>query len=70
MVAKLSEEGKVSLRNIRRDALKTIEHQEKEGLLSKDEKRSLDAAIKKLMSRHESDLDKRTKAKQGELSSV
>lgn len=36
MVAKLGEEGKVALRNVRREAMKAIERLEKEGALSED----------------------------------
>lgn len=70
MVNRLGEEGRVALRNVRREALKAVERQEKEGLLGEDDRRSLEAAVKKLMARHEGDLDKISKKKQQELLSV
>ncbi|KAK2079051.1 hypothetical protein QBZ16_002741 [Prototheca wickerhamii] len=70
VVNRLGEEGRVALRNVRREALKAVERQEKEGLLGEDDRRSLEAAVKKLMARHEGDLDKISKKKQQELLSV
>jgi len=39
IAAKYAEEGRVSIRNIRRDALDTIRKQEKNGEVSEDEAR-------------------------------
>ncbi|CAK7346591.1 unnamed protein product [Dovyalis caffra] len=48
MVAKLAEEGKVALRNIRRDALKAYEKLEKEKKLSEDNVKDLSSDLQKL----------------------
>merc|ERR1711972_560907 len=45
--AKLAEEGKVSIRNIRRDAVDSIRKQEKNSDISKDESRDLQDKVQK-----------------------
>ena len=51
-VAKLAEEGKVSIRNIRRDAVDTIRKQEKNQDISEDEVRSLQDKIQKMTNKY------------------
>lgn len=48
VVAKLAEEGKVAVRNIRRDALKAYEKLEKEKKLSEDNVKDLSADLQKM----------------------
>nr|WP_242067189.1 ribosome recycling factor [Leptolyngbya sp. FACHB-711] len=48
MAAKMAEEGKVSIRNIRRDAIDSIRKQEKSGDVSEDEARDTQDSVQKL----------------------
>jgi ribosome recycling factor len=48
LVGKLTEEGKVALRNVRRDALKALEKLEKDKALSEDQLTAAKDAIQKL----------------------
>lgn len=48
IAAKYAEEGKVAIRNIRRDAMDTIRKQEKNSEISKDESRDLQDELQKL----------------------
>jgi len=66
-VSKLGEEGKVALRNVRRDALKSIGKLEGIG---EDEIKTLEASIEKLTSGYVTQVDKLVKEKEGELSKV
>lgn len=47
-VSKLSEEGKVAIRNVRRDAIKQAEKLEKDKVLGEDLAKDLQAAIQEL----------------------
>ena len=44
----MAEEGKVAIRNIRRDAIETVRKQEKDGDASEDESRNLQDNIQKV----------------------
>jgi len=48
LAAKYAEEGKVAIRNIRRDAMDSVKKQEKSSEISEDESRSLQDDIQKL----------------------
>lgn len=50
--AKMAEEGKVSIRNIRRDAIESVRKQEKAGEMSEDEARDLQDNIQKMTDRY------------------
>lgn len=50
--AKMAEEGKVSIRNIRRDAIDSVRKQEKSGEVSEDEARDLQDNIQKLTDKY------------------
>lgn len=52
MAGKLAEEGKVGIRNVRRDAVDSIRKQEKSSDLSKDESRDLQDKIQKLTDKY------------------
>lgn len=52
MAAKLAEEGKVAIRNIRRDAIESVRKQEKGGEISEDEARDLQDNIQKLTDKY------------------
>ncbi|KAM1001476.1 hypothetical protein ACFX15_007652 [Malus domestica] len=57
IVAKQTEEGKVALRNIRRDALKTLEKLEKAKKLSEDNVKDLSSDLQKLTDEYVKKLD-------------
>ncbi|WAL61973.1 ribosome recycling factor [Thermocoleostomius sinensis] len=50
--AKMAEEGKVSIRNVRRDAIDSIRKQEKAGEVSEDEARDLQDNVQKLTDKY------------------
>nr|WP_088890772.1 ribosome recycling factor [Leptolyngbya ohadii] len=52
MAAKMAEEGKVSIRNIRRDAIDSIRKQEKSGDVSEDEARDTQDSVQKLTDKY------------------
>lgn len=52
MAAKMAEEGKVSIRNIRRDAIDSIRKQEKSGDVSEDEARDTQDNVQKLTDKY------------------
>lgn len=70
VVAKLAEEGKVALRNIRRDALKAYEKLEKEKKLSEDNVKDLSADLKKMIDEYTKKVESIYKQKEQELLKV
>ena len=67
---KLTEEGKVSLRNIRRDAVESVRKEEKNGGLSKDESRDQQTEIQKITDEFSAKLDAQLAAKEKEITTV
>lgn len=70
IVAKLAEEGKVALRNIRRDAIKACEKLEKEKKLSEDIAKDLSSDLQKLTDEYMKKIDAIYKQKEKELLKV
>eukprot|EP00271_Cylindrocystis_brebissonii_P014593 TRINITY_DN35993_c0_g1_i1.p1 TRINITY_DN35993_c0_g1~~TRINITY_DN35993_c0_g1_i1.p1 ORF type:complete len:291 (+),score=70.07 TRINITY_DN35993_c0_g1_i1:113-985(+) len=70
LVSKLAEDGKVALRNVRRDTLKAYEKLEKEKKLSEDEMKGLEADVQKLTDDYVKKVDTICKTKEKELSTV
>ncbi|MGK7906930.1 MAG: ribosome recycling factor [Synechococcus sp.] len=70
MVGKLAEEGKVSVRNVRRDAIDSIRKQEKNSDISEDESKDLQDDVQKLTDKFVKKIDEITKTKQQEITSV
>ncbi|PKI60552.1 hypothetical protein CRG98_019028 [Punica granatum] len=70
LVAKQAEEGKVALRNIRRDALKAYEKLEKEKKLSEDNVKDLSSDLQKLTDEYMKKIDSVYKQKEKELLTV
>lgn len=70
IVAKQAEEGKVALRNIRRDALKAYEKLEKEKKLSADIVKDLSSDLQKLTDEYMKKIDAIFKQKEKELLKV
>ncbi|XP_078148674.1 ribosome recycling factor, chloroplast precursor isoform X2 [Carex rostrata] len=70
VVGKLTEEGKVAIRNVRRDALKAYSKLEKEKKLSKDNVRDMSDDIQKLTDLYVKKVDALQREKEKELMTV
>ena len=70
MAGKLAEEGKVGLRNIRRDAIDTIRKQEKSSEISEDESRSLQDDIQKITDQYTKKIDELLAVKEKDITTV
>jgi ribosome recycling factor len=69
-VAKLSEEGKVAIRNIRRDAIDSVRKQEKLNELSEDTARDVQDQIQKLTDKYIAKIEDLLAAKEKEIKTV
>ncbi len=67
---KLAEEGRVSVRNTRHDAMETAKKQQKEGKLSEDDARRIEKEIQVHTDRSMKDIDSHLAAKEKELTTV
>ncbi|NJN85056.1 MAG: ribosome recycling factor [Leptolyngbyaceae cyanobacterium SL_7_1] len=70
LAAKYAEEGKVSVRNIRRDAVDTVRKQEKAAEVSEDEARDLQDSIQKLTDKYTSKIDQLLADKESDILTV
>jgi len=70
LAAKLAEDGKVSIRNIRRDAVDSVRKQEKNSDISKDESRDLQDKIQKKTDKYIAQIDKLLAAKEKDITTV
>ncbi|KAM0027840.1 putative ribosome recycling factor, RRF superfamily [Helianthus debilis subsp. tardiflorus] len=70
VVAKQAEEGKVAIRNIRRDAIKAYDKLEKEKKLSEDNVKDLSADLQKVTDEYMKKIDSIFKQKEKELLTV
>jgi ribosome recycling factor len=70
MAAKLAEEGKVSIRNIRRDVVDSIRKQEKSSELSEDEARDQQDKIQKLTDKYIAKIDELLAEKEKDITTV
>ena len=70
LVAKLTEEGRVHVRQVRHDVNKDIKHQQDAGTLSEDDAKRLTAEIQKLTDRYVALLDELLKKKTAEVMEV
>jgi len=70
VVHRLAEEGKVSIRNIRRDAVDQIKKLTKEGKLSEDEDRRLEKEVQQHTDKFTKDIADHVAAKEKELLAV
>jgi ribosome recycling factor len=70
MVSKLAEEGKVGIRNIRRDAIEAIRKQEKSHELSEDESRNLQDDIQKVTDEYTAKVDELLAIKEKDITTV
>jgi ribosome recycling factor len=69
-VAKLAEEGKVAIRNVRRDAIDSVRKQEKAKEISEDESRGLQDDVDKVTSKYTKKIDDILAEKEKEISTV
>ena len=70
LAAKYAEEGKVALRNIRRDGIDKIKKLEKEGDYSEDQSRDAQDKVQKLTDRFISELEKHLADKEADILKV
>ncbi len=70
LASKYAEEGKVSLRNIRREAIERIKKLEKEGELSEDQSRDEQNEVQKLTDKFISEIDKHLANKEADILKV
>lgn len=70
LAAKYAEEGRVSIRNIRRDALDTIRKQEKNSEVSEDEAQDLQDKLQKLTNKYTSKIDELLAEKEKDITNV
>jgi ribosome recycling factor len=68
--AKLAEEGKISIRNIRRDAVDSVKKQGKSSELPEDEVKDLQDKIQKLTDKYISKVDGLLAEKEKDISTV
>jgi ribosome recycling factor len=70
MAAKMAEEGKVSIRNIRRDAVDSVRKQEKNSEISEDESLDLQDKIQKLTDKYTAKIDELLAEKEKDITTV
>jgi len=70
LAARYAEEGKVALRNIRRDGIDRIKKEEKDGELSEDQSRDAQDKVQKLTDRFIADLEKHLGEKEADILKV
>ncbi len=70
LASKYAEEGKVALRNIRRDAIEKIKKLEKEGEISKDQSRDEQEAVQKLTDKFANEIEKHLAEKEADILKV
>lgn len=70
MAAKLAEEGKVSVRNIRRDSIDTVRKEVKNSEISEDESKDLQDKVQKLTDQYIAKIDELLAAKEKEITTV
>lgn len=70
LAGKLAEEGKVGIRNIRRDAIDAVRKQEKSHEISEDESRNLQDEIQKTTDEYTAKIEELLKAKEQDITTV
>ncbi len=70
LAGKFAEEGRVSIRNIRRDAVESVRKQEKNGDVTEDAARDLQDKIQKLTDKYITKIDELLGEKEKEISTV
>ena len=70
MARAMAEEGRVSVRNVRRDEMRDVHELRKEGEISEDDERRAEAELQTLTKRYVERVDAALSAKESELSEV
>ncbi|GAB4298600.1 MAG: ribosome recycling factor [Oscillatoriaceae cyanobacterium] len=70
MAGKYAEEQKVSIRNIRRDAIESLRKQEKKGEISEDESRNLQDEVQKLTDKYTEKIEKLLADKEKDIKTI
>ena len=70
LVRQMAEEGKVAIRNVRRDAIKHLEDLVKKGEVGDDEERTAEARVQKLTDEHIARIDDMLKRKEADIMEV
>ena len=70
VVRHMAEEGRVAVRNVRRDAIKHLEELVRNGDVGDDEERAADGRVQKLTDGHTSKIDELLKRKEAEIMEV
>jgi ribosome recycling factor len=70
MVKKTGEEGKIAIRNIRRDDMEKLKKTEKEDHISEDERKHGETELQKLTDNHTKEIDRLVESKEKEVMEV
>ena len=70
LIKKFSEEGKVAIRNVRRDAIEHLKKAEKEDHVSEDERKITETEVQKLTDKHIKEIDQILQQKEKEIMEV
>ncbi|HEX4527330.1 MAG TPA: ribosome recycling factor [Gaiellaceae bacterium] len=70
LVKQMAEEGRVAVRNVRRDAIKHLEDLVKNGDVGDDEERAAESRVQKLTDEHTTRIDDLLKRKEAEIMEV
>jgi ribosome recycling factor len=70
LVKQMAEEGRVAVRNVRRDAIKHLEDLVKNGDVGDDEERAAESRVQKLTDEHTARIDELLKRKEAEIMEV
>ena len=70
VVKQMAEEGRVAVRNVRRDAIKHLEVLVKDGQVGDDEERAAESRVQKLTDEHTAKIDELLKRKEAEIMEV
>ena len=70
LASSMAEDGKVSVRNVRRDAIDDVRKQEKNSDISEDESRDLQDEVQKLTDKYTKKIDEAYKAKEKDILTV
>ncbi|HHP7245077.1 MAG TPA: ribosome recycling factor [Elainellaceae cyanobacterium] len=70
VASKIAEEGRVSVRNVRRDAIDSVRKQEKNSDISEDESRDLQDSIQKLTDKYVKKIDELLAEKEVDITTV
>jgi ribosome recycling factor len=70
LVRQMAEEGRIAVRNVRRDAIKHLEELVRNGDVGDDEERAAEARVQKLTDEHTAKIDELLKRKEAEIMEV